>query len=71
MAFIEQTSLGPPKPNTQVFDMNTIIRKIQIDVGAYMTIDNNGGAIRIVSPDGSVVQGMIVHSGSNIEILGN
>lgn len=70
MALIQQTSLNPTGSNGSAATVNTILRKIQIQAGAFMTIFNNGGAMRIVSVPTGAPQGMIIVSGSQIQILG-
>lgn len=66
MAYIASTSVITPAILTQE---NTIIRKIQILNTGSLQIQNNGGAVRIVSPQLSSVQGMVIVSGET-QILG-
>jgi hypothetical protein len=71
MAFIDQTSLGLGNGSSGVPIINVIITAITIDVGASMQIEDNGGAIRIASPGpGPNLQGMVINTGSFIQILG-
>ena len=66
MAYISQTSIRNISSN----DVNTIIRKVQIQDTGSLQIANSGGALRIISPTSSSLQGMLITSGQ-VQILGN